>query len=185
MASFTSSINSIASYNAAQYSQHSSFTPPMQLGLQCYIVNLLTNTTVVFNSTPDSIQESISMVMNQISIQGRSDPLFYYSSTGPRSVTFTLPVFDELTPSGIVPFVNNVRAIMYPTYSGYVINSPKIYMKLGNFISILGFCENLAVDWQPTPINDSTFQYADVTFTFNQATIFPYDAYQVQQGALS
>lgn len=176
---------STRSYNPAQDSSHVTFTPSNALNISCYIVNLLTGTRIPFVSMPDTVQETLNTIMNQVPIQGRSDPLFYYSSSGPRSVTFTIPIYDDLTPYGIVPMIDSIRALVYPSYTGYVVNPPRVYLSLGRFVSLIGFTENVGVEWFPTPINDSTFQYANVSFTFSQATIMPYDALQVQQGVLS
>lgn len=155
------------------------------LGINSYVKNLNTNTIIPFNSVPPSITESLTNVVNQATIPGRSDPLFYYSNSGPRSVSFTLSIIDDITPNGIIALANNIRALSYPVYTGYVVSSPKCFLRVGKFLSLIGFLENLEINWQPTPIRDNSYHYADFSFTFSQAVPFPFDANQVEQGVLN
>lgn len=155
------------------------------LGVNSYVKNLNTNTVTPFVSVPPSITESLGNTVNQSQIPGRSDPLFYYSNSGPRNITFTLSIIDDITPNGIIDTANRLRALAYPKYTGYVVSSPKCFLRVGKFISLLGFLENLEINWQPLPIRDNTYHYADFSFTFSQAVPFPFDASQVEQGVLT
>lgn len=172
-------------FNAAQDTSHMSFSAYNNMNINSFIKNLVTGTQIGFMSVPSSVQETLNVVMNQITIQGRSDPVFFYSSSGPRSLTFTLSVFDDLTPNGIVPTANSIRALAYPAYNGYAIEAPKVYIRLGKFLSMFGYTESIMINWQPTPIADQTYQYADITFTLNQTVIIPYSASLVEQGVLT
>lgn len=160
-------------------------SPYSNIGINSYVRNLTTGMYVKFNTVPDIISESISSVFNSQTINGRSDPLFYYSNSGPRNISFTLPIIDDYTPFGIVYTINQLKALAYPRYVGYVVEPPKCYLKIGNFLRLTGYLENINVDWQSSPTREGVYQYADVAFTFTQAVQLPFDAVQVEQGATS
>lgn len=160
-------------------------SPNIAMGINCYIMNLNTGMKVNFITTPQTITESLSANFGQQTIPGRSDPLFYYTNSGPRNVTFTMTIVDDYTPYGIVYTVNQLKAMVYPHYVGMTIHPPRCYLSIGRFLTLTGFLQNIEVTWQSTPIREQIYQYADVAFTFTQAVQVPYSDVQVEQGATS
>lgn len=89
---------------------------------------------VLLASSPQNIQDNLSVAMATDTAIGSSQGFTLYSNTDTRTVSFSFDVYADYLPS---PY-NNVRdyclalkQMNYPTYSGSIINSPDVIFVYG------------------------------------------------------
>lgn len=134
--------------------------------IECYVINRLTGTKIVFGISPDEVTESNSAQFDDADIRGRSSPFKQYSQTGPRSVSFTIQLYADYCPMGIVQTVNAVKALVYPRYTD-VIEAPHAYFKIGKFMALDGVVNSVSVSWRK-PFRDGYYLFADVSIDMDE-----------------
>lgn len=145
------------------------------------IVNLITGSVIELVHIPEEVEEANSSSFSEVNIQGRSSPILGYEGSGPRTVSFTIQLHDDYCPEGIVKTVQKLKALTYPYYAPSLIRPPKCYVRLGNFLKIIGVCNDVSVNWKK-PYRDGVFIYADVSLSFKGAVEFPFSADEVEGG---
>lgn len=137
---------------------------------------------------PESIDDSYSANFHTQSFQGRSSPVIGYGDGGPREVSFSLQIHDDLISqngSDIVDIVNQLKSLSYPEYERKVI-PPKIYLRMGDMVSIVGVCTNVGVSWEK-PYGETTkgriaYKKAEVSLSFQEVIQIPQSASGVVEG---
>ena len=88
------------------------------------IVDIRNNRTFESPMIPDDVQINTGISWESVDVRMATEPFMGYSSTGPRSLSFTLQLHDDFLPDGIVPTVSFLESICYPTYSGGFVQEP-------------------------------------------------------------
>ena len=118
-----------------------------------YIKNHLTGTTIPFVCMPKSLSESLSASFAQQSIVGASIPRIVYSSTSAKTISLTLENLNaSYLPEGfssLIQYVRAFQALVYPTYSANIVNSPDLTLVLGDR-SMSCVCTSVNVAWRRT-----------------------------------
>ena len=125
-----------------------------------HIVNLLTKTSTSFKLTPEEISDNINANFNDQDIPGRSAPIPGYSSTGPRSISFTIKLHDDYCEGGLIKTIRQLKALAYPNYTEYV-TPPSCYLRVGDLIQMTAICKEVGVSWQK-PIRQGIYIVADI-----------------------
>lgn len=160
-----------------------------------YIYFYHLDTYCVLPQFPESINDSTSVNFNSSEILGRSAPIYTFSSSGPRSVTFTFNLHRELlsnidiTPNSfglednekiIEELVNTIQAAALPKYTSTskMINPPIVAVRIGDQIYIKGVISGSVSVTYSLPIVDNKYSRCEISFTVNE--IDPYDAESVR-----
>ena len=125
-------------------------------------------------------------------ILGRTAPIYTYSNSGPRSVSFSFRLHREMmndiditgnnldiSPDTDVvdELVNHIQAAALPKYTADLkaINPPIIAIRLGNNLYVKGIViGNVSVKYSGPILNDNKYAIIDISFTVDE--INPYDA---------
>ena len=146
--------------------------------IECYIINRLTGTKIIFGISPEEITESVSAQFDEADVRGRSSPFKQYSQSGPKSVSFTISLYADYCPMGIAQTVSAIKALVYPQYSD-VIEAPHSYFKLGKFIAIDGIVSSVSVTWKK-PFRDGYYLFADVSIDMDEVRSVAQSAKEVE-----
>lgn len=146
--------------------------------IDAYIYNEVVDQIIDFQAfLPDEITDNISAQFSQQSVPGRSNPFQGYEYTGPKTVSFTMQIHDDLCKENIVALVRQLKALAYPEYGSYII-PPKCFVRLGIVIGMKGICKDVSVVWKK-PYRDQKYLAADVTMTFEHCIQVPFSASRV------
>lgn len=154
--------------------------------IHCYVINLLTDTKITFKVPPEELTESVSASFEPQEIRGRSAPFFSYNSNGARTVSFTVTLHEEYCAGGIWKTVNQLKALVYPTYSGSIVRPPKCYVRFGSMVGMRAIIENVSVSWEKPYIQDVgkriVFNKASVSLEFTEYMVNDtHDAYSMEK----
>lgn len=139
--------------------------------INCYIVNLLTNTRVEFLVPPESVSESLSASFEAIQPKARTSPIQAYSNSGPHEYSFSVSLFDDYLSENILVTVRKLQALAIPGSNGAngFVKAPKCRFVLGNFIDVTGVCSSVSVEWsRDAGYKDGRFSKADVSFSITE-----------------
>lgn len=116
-----------------------------------YIKNHLTGTIIPFVCMPKGLSESLSASFAQQAIVGASIPRIVYSSTSAKTISLTLENLNaSYLPEGfssLIQYVRAFQALVYPTYSANIVNSPNLTLVLGDR-SMSCVCTSVNVAWR-------------------------------------
>lgn len=146
--------------------------------IECYVLNRLTGTKIIFGISPDEVSESNSAQFDDADVRGRSSPFKQYSQSGPRSVSFTVTLYADYCPMGIVQTVSAVKALVYPKYTD-VIEAPHAYFKIGKFMALDGVVNSVSVSWRK-PFRDGYYLFADVSIDMDEVRSVAQSAEEVE-----
>lgn len=146
--------------------------------IECYIINRLTGTKIIFGISPEEVTESVSAQFDEADVRGRSSPFKQYSQSGPKTVSFTISLYADYCPMGIVQTVSAIKALVYPQYSD-VIEAPHSYFKIGKFIAIDGIVSSVSVTWKK-PFRDGYYLFADVSIDMDEVRSIAQSAKEVE-----
>lgn len=138
---------------------------------------------------PDEVSDQMESSFQANTALGRSAPVYTFSSSGPRTVNFTLrfhrDMFEEM-PSNVTlkdgedkadSFIHALQAIAVPKYnlSNKAIEPPLVAIRLGKEIFIKGVVTSgIGITYgKPILVNE---KYATMQVTFTVAEVDPYDA---------
>ena len=147
--------------------------------------------TCLIPQYPDAISDSMSASFSNTEILSRSAPIFVYSNSGPRSVSFAFTFhremlddvnfgnssFEESLSRGelVEDLINTMEAAVLPRYinATKAVNPPIVAIRIGKGIHVKGICRNVSKEWQK-PIIDDKYQVVKISFTIEEMD--PYDA---------
>ena len=147
-----------------------------------YIVNLITGNQMVIRIFPDEVTDSVSSQWEEVVPRGRSNPIQGYSSSGPRTVSYTLQLHDDYLPDGILATVNQLRALTYPVYNGGSISPPKCLIRVAGNIKFTAICKEVSVTWMK-PLRNGYYINAEVSLTFDEVPSVAKSAVEITNGA--
>lgn len=122
---------------------------------------------IPINVMPNGISENVAANFNQQDIIGASVPRVVYSSTGAKQISFTLDnLTEDYMPQGynLRSYVSALQSLVYPTYSGEIVNPPRVHLILGNK-SYNAVCTNVSVSWGDLVKNNDIIR-ANVDLSF-------------------
>ena len=151
---------------------------------------------IIIPSYPESVIDNTQVSFASSTILTRSAPIYSYSSSGPRSVNFTLKLHRELMQQinykksnatvqmgddYVDTIINYVQAAALPRYSASekMVDPPIISLRLGDDIFIKGVVSNnVQISYSLPIITDinGKDRYAMVEINFSINEIDPYDA---------
>lgn len=158
---------------------------------------------VILPTYPEQINDSMSATFTSTQPLSRSAPIYAYSYSGPRSITFTLVLHRELMTQintnvsnldikkldigddYVDTIIKQLQAIAVPKYASAskMVNPPTVSVRFGNEIYIHGIVDGgVAVNYS-LPLLDNN-KYAQVSISFTVSEIDPYSAETIaQQGS--
>lgn len=140
--------------------------------IQCYIINLLSDSVIRFRLIPDDFSESLSANYEQQEIRGRSAPFISYNATGARTVSLSVTLYDEFCDEGILPTVNKLKALVYPSYEGSIVLAPKCFVRFGHMIGMRAVVDSVGVNWEKPILfsldGKQVFNKAEVSLEFTE-----------------
>lgn len=162
-----------------------------------YVYLYHTDTLIVLPVYPESISDAMQTTFQSAHPLSRSAPIFSYTSSGPRSLTLTLPLHRDMMNDvnvstsrflTIVPellredyvdiMINQLQSAALPRYaaSEKMINPPIVAVKIGQSIFCKGVVQSGVTVTHSGPILRDSDKYAmaEVSFTINE--VDPYDA---------
>ena len=93
--------------------------------IPCYIVNLNTDSKVVFSiELPETISDSYSANYSDQVTRGRSSPFKSYESSGPRSISFSVMLSYDYH-RDLKDIVSDLRNMLKPQQGSYI-NPPRV-----------------------------------------------------------
>ena len=104
-----------------------------------YITNLVTGTTIEIDVSPTGFSESNKSNFDGQEIRGRSNVLFGYNSTGPKTASLSVTLIDDYCYYGLANTINFLKALMYPTYTGGFTTPPVAHVRYGKMLSMRCF----------------------------------------------
>lgn len=140
---------------------------------------------------PDNISDSISASFSSTNILGRSAPIYTYSNSGPRTVSFNFKLHrDMMTNINITPnsfglennsqiveeLVRTIQTVALPKYTQVtkVINPPIVAVRIGDEIYVKGVVKGGVSINYSGPIIDNKYSVCDISFSVEEMD--PYDA---------
>lgn len=181
---------SVDPWAAAQ--KHLNGIVPIYQEITNYIYLYHVNKLIWLPNWPDNLMDSSTANFQSSSPLGRSAPIWSYSNSGPRSISFQFELHREMLDqvNGFEPgssanivdeLVKQVQAAVLPTYasSSKMIDPPLVACRVGNDIFIKGIINGAVSVAYSGPIlyND---KYALVNVGFTITEVDPYDAETVQ-----
>jgi len=160
----------------------------LDLLIDSYVINDITGSIIRFKLLPDEVSESYSAEFEDVPIMGRSSPYVSYSLGGPKEISLSLILHDDYCIGGnILDTVNKFKALAYPNYEDQVIEPPKCFLRIGDFIKLLGVCSSVDVSWEkPIRVDKDTgesfYAKADVSLSLRNVVKVPFSADQVERG---
>lgn len=120
--------------------------------------------------SPTSMSESISATFDQQAIGGRSAPIITYSNTGARQVSLAFTVTSDYIPASgsftsLDQYIRALKALVYPSYSGSIVNSPNCLLHLPN-LEINGVCSSVNIDYKTDRYTRDGKTAAEISLTF-------------------
>lgn len=146
--------------------------------IPCYIVNAVTGDTIEFDCEPESFDESNSNNFDMQDIRGRSNPFQGYNNSGPRTISFTLPLHDDLCKLGILNTVNKLRALVYPGYEGDVLVPPVVLFRIGDMFNCKCIVNDVSISWQK-PYRNNVYTYAEANISLTEVVDRPFSATEI------
>ena len=140
---------------------------PSKTNISCFIINLLTGTSVTFECEPDDITDSNGTSYAPTDIHGRSSPYQGYSGSGPRTISFTVELHSDLCPQGLQNTINYLKALTYPQYGGGVLQPPVAYFHIGYMISCRCIVNNVDITFQK-PIRDHFYIHCQASISLTE-----------------
>lgn len=147
-----------------------------------YITNLISGTTMEMDMKPNGFSEGNSSNYNAEEIRGRSTPIYGYSSSGPRSASFELHVYDDYCYYGLSSTVKFLKALAFPSYNGGVVTPPKAYIRYGSMISMRCIVETVEVAWSG-PTRNGIHVEATISLSVKEITQDPYSVGDIEKGS--
>lgn len=136
--------------------------------LSCYIINKITEETIIFNAYPTELNESFSAGFDSQSIMGRSSPYFTYSGNEARSISYSLTLQEDICPN-MRAVVDRLKALVYPKYAGSLVQPPYCYLKFGDMVSCYAIVDGVDFSWGETVLSGSThFSQVEVSFSYQE-----------------
>lgn len=136
--------------------------------LECYVINKLTEETIIFHAYPQDLSEGYSASYEPQAIMGRSAPYFTYSGNEARSISYTLTLQEDICPN-LIYVVERLKGLIYPKYSGSIVQAPYCYLKFGDMVQCYAILESLDFSWGETVLSDSKhFSKVDVSFSYQE-----------------
>lgn len=137
--------------------------------ISCYIIDLLTDTTLRFSLIPDELSETVSASWDTTDIRGRTAPFIGYSGNSARTVSYSLTLHAEYVPNrDILSMVNKLKSLCYPRIEGAIITPPICYVRFGDMVKMRAIVENISVSWEKPIIDNRVFSKAEVSMEFTQ-----------------
>ena len=193
-----SKVNYVTNYG--EFIGQKSATFPM---IDNYIYLYHTDTLIILPTFPETLQDTTAVNFTPTSILARSAPIYSYSSSGPRSVNFTLhlhrDMMNEVNTSTtkfqkrtidpydntknildndyITLLTNQLQAAALPKYASgeKMVDPPIVAVRFGNQIFCKGVVTGqVSIEYSgPILVTDL---YAEATVSFTVDEIDPYDA---------
>lgn len=169
--------------------------------IENYIYLYHLDTFVVLPTYPESISETLNSTFAETSILARSAPIYSYSYSGPRTITFNLylhrdmmtqinygtsKIKVEIGDDYVDTIIKQLQAVALPKYAANskMVNPPMVAVRLGNDLFIKGVVNGGITTTYSLPIL-SNGKYAQVQLSFTVSEVDPYDAETVvTQGGL-
>lgn len=145
---------------------------------------------------PSSVSEGVSLNTNEQAIVARWAPIITYMNTNARTVSFNFSIADDYMPDGfnLHSYVNALKSLEYPNYSGSNIISPQCILHLAN-ITLKGIVTSVNVNWggPVAPVNYSayntnkepgkgTFTRAEISLQFKEVSNTVKGSVQIKKG---
>lgn len=158
-----------------------------------YIYLYHINKVIILPNWPDNLTDSTSVSFASSTPLGRSAPIFSYSNSGPRSVSFQFELHREMldqvngqvvgtSVDTVDTLAREIQAAALPNYaaSQKMVDPPLVACRVGNEVYIKGIINGQVQVSYSGPIlyND---KYAIVTIGFTVTEVDPYDAEIVKQ----
>lgn len=162
-----------------------------------YIYLYHTDTLLVIPTYPENMQDSTQIGYNSDTPLGRTAPIFAYSNSGPRTISFNFQLHRDMMQQAnqgssnailkagddyVDEFIKQIQAAVLPTYaaSSKMIDPPMVAIRMSNDVFIKGVITGqIGIDYQ-LPLNrDNHYMVIGINFTVTE--VDPYDAYQVAQ----
>lgn len=154
--------------------QYTSFNNPSEY-ITCYIRNMITDETIEFVTTPDSVSENYSASWQSHEVLGRSAPYYSYSGNDARSVSYSVKLFKDALGDKFLSTVRMCESLVYPRYNGVLAIPPYCYVRFGGMIRMFAIVNSVSVSWGDVFIaddivdaNTNTFSTADISFDFTE-----------------
>lgn len=150
--------------------------------IECYIINLVTNTKIEFLCNPEDVSENIASTFDAQTVRGRTAPFVGYDNTGPRTVSVSFIVNADLegdAKTALTNFkrkVNAIRALAYPEYQGQYIKPPVCFVRIGKMVSMRAITEGVSVSWS-LPYSEGLYRQAEISLEFTQIHNTPATCY--------
>jgi len=141
---------------------------------------------IKFQYMPESIGENKSANWQYIDILGRSEPIRFYSSSGPRSINLCL-TFHALSSriDDVELKIRFLRSLVYPDYQASKSTNtpfppPVILLKIGEWLKMRSIVTNISVNrsgpWEPDTLYPTC---AEVSLDIQELNVDPFDATDV------
>jgi hypothetical protein len=154
--------------------QYTSYNNPDDY-ITCYIRNMITDETITFKTTPDSISENYSASWSSHEVLGRSAPYYSYGGNDARSVSYSVKLFKDALGDKFVTTVKQCASLVYPRYQGVYAIPPYCYVRFGGMIKMFAIVNSVAITWgdvfiadEMVDANSNTFSTADISFDFSE-----------------
>lgn len=158
---------------------------------------------VILPTYPEQINDAMNATFTSTQPLSRSAPIYAYSYSGPRSITFTLVLHRELMTQintnvsnldikklgigddYVDTIIKQLQAIAVPKYASAskMVNPPTVSVRFGNEVYIHGIVDGGVAVTYSLPLLDNN-KYAQVSISFTVSEIDPYSAETIaQQGS--
>lgn len=160
--------------NKSVYSPNKDYIP-------CYVINILNGRQIVFDCEPEEISDNVNANFDAQEIRGRSSPYQGYNTSGPREISFSVTLHDDLCKLGLLNTVNLLKALCYPDYYSGYLKAPKCRVRVGDMISCYAICTGVDVNWQK-PYRNNIYTTADISLTFSEVVDVPFSYSEIESG---
>lgn len=152
---------------------------PRHIEKSCILIDVETQDSIEFQMMPDGISDAKSANYNHIEIVGRSHPVLGYSSSGPRTISFTLIFFgnpsleDTTTVAKVSKNLKFLLSLVYPDYSSGVKPPHRCVLRLGNQVNMICVVSDVNINYRHLWDENGQPVYAEASVTCIEADPYP------------
>jgi len=135
-----------------------------------------------FQIMPEEVRDSKSANYVNTDIVGRSHPIKGYSSSGPRTLSFSIKFYKFKEEDNPLQEANRLRALLYPDYSSGIFPPPLCQVKIGQ-IKMQGVAISADISYR-YPWDESVSPiFVEVSLTFEETGRKPFSFQEVMNGS--
>ena len=147
---------------------------------QCYIYAPSIDMKLTFQFMPEEISDSKGANYTETEIVGRSHPIQGYSSSGARTLSFTLQFYQMDADDDPLAMAVDLKSLCYPQYAGSVFPPPPVHVRIGTGIGIWAIMTQCDITYKAPWNANAQPMFVEVSVSFAETGIRAWDVGEIR-----